>query len=799
MKTNHLRHKETVPAELSPTPDTGLTEAEARRRAELGLDNRCEEDPGKSVWQILASNFFSLFNLLNFALAFCLLLVGSYRNMLFLGVVFSNTFIGTFQELRARKTLRRLKLLNAPTACVLREDQEHTCRMEELVQGDLVVARAGDQVLADGVMLRGGGTVNESLLTGESDPIAKKPGEELLSGSYLMEGRIVYRLTRVGENSYASRLVKQAKAIKPPKSVLMTDLNKLVRLVSILLCPLGLLLFLKQYFLSHAALTDAVPTTVAAMIGMIPEGLILLTSVALAVGVVRLGRKGTLVQELYGIETLARVDTLCLDKTGTLTKGEMEVQQLVPLQGSDAELRAELGRFVSAFDDPTPTMNALRAAIAPVSAEVTALLPFSSARKKSAVSFADGHTLVLGAPSFVLEETALVRIQPQIAAAAKEGLRVMVLARAKGQLQGETLPADVEPLGLCCLSDVLRDNVTETLDYFRRQGVTLKVISGDDPRTVANIARRVDLPGWENYVDASTLTDDAKLAEAAVRCTIFGRVTPEQKRKLVEALKAAGHSVAMTGDGVNDIPALKAADCSIAMAGGSDAAKHAAQLTLLSADFAAMPAIVGEGRRVINNITRAASLFLVKTLYSFMLSVLMLFLPLTYPFQPIQLTLISSLTVGIPSFFLALEPNAERVRGSFLRTVLNRALPGAVAVTVCSSLAMVCGPAFGLAESMDSTLATLVTAMVGLMVLFQVCQPLDPKRLGLFAAMTAGMACAVLFAGKVFFLEWVDGLALWLFLGLSVLAFLLVFLVSRLTSRAETRLDHIRAAHSEKL
>ena len=785
----NILRRQSVPLDLPPTPDTGLTEAEAKRRAEFGYDNRCEEDPGKSVWQILAENFFSLFNLLNFALAFCLLLVGSYRNMMFLGVVFSNTFIGTFQELRARKTLRRLKLLNAPTACVLRDGKERACRSEELVQGDLVIARAGDQVLADGEMISGGGTVNESLLTGESDPISKKPGDELFSGSYLMEGRIVYRLTRVGEASYASRLVKQAKAIKPPKSVLMTDLNKLVRLVSILLCPLGLLLFLKQYFLTHAPLETAIPTTVAAMIGMIPEGLILLTSVALAVGVVRLGKKGTLVQELYGIETLARVDTLCLDKTGTLTKGEMEVQELIPLTGDAESLRADLGRFISAFDDPTPTMRALRAFVPAVSAEFTATLPFSSARKKSAVSFADGRTLVMGAPSFVLDAPALARIQPQIEAAAQQGLRVMVLAAGKGVIDGEKLPEPLEPLGLCCLSDVLRDNVTETLNYFRRQGVTLKVISGDDPRTVANIARRVDMPGWENFVDATTLTDDAALAEAAERCTIFGRVTPEQKRKLVEALKAAGHSVAMTGDGVNDIPALKAADCSIAMAGGADAAKHAAQLTLMNADFAAMPEIVGEGRRVINNITRASSLFLVKTLYSFMLSVLMLVLPLTYPFQPIQLTLVSSLTVGIPSFFLALEPNQERVRGNFLQTVLNRALPGAIAVTVCSSLAMVCGEAFGLPTDMDSTLATLVTAMVGLMVLFRVCLPLNRNRIVLFSAMLLGMAGAVLFANKVFYLAHLQGqpIAILLFLVLSILAFFLMFLITRTEKRLEKR------------
>ena len=445
----HEKVSPVPPEGLPATPATGLTEEEAARRAEMGLDNRHKADAGKSVGQILAGNFFSLFNMLNFALAACLILVGSYRNMLFLGVVFSNTLIGTVQELRAKRTLQRLKLLNAPAARVLREGQEKTCRMEQLVLGDLVVARAGDQILADGQVVEGQGAANESLLTGESDAIGKSPGDELLSGSYLMEGRLVYRLTRVGAESYAGRLIREAKAIKPPKSVLMTDLNRLVRLVSMLLCPLGLLLFLKQFYLSHIALTEAVPTTVAAMIGMIPEGLILLTSVALAVGVVRLGGKGTLVQELYGIETLARVDTLCLDKTGTLTKGEMAVERLDPVGCTEADMLRELGRFLSAFDDPTPTLEALRRAIPPVDGVVTGTLPFSSARKKSAVAFDDGTVLVLGAPSFVMEGELPAPVRQRMEAAAGEGLRVLLLARAKGALDGESISA---PLEACAAS-----------------------------------------------------------------------------------------------------------------------------------------------------------------------------------------------------------------------------------------------------------------------------------------------------------------------------------------------------------
>ena len=766
----HEKVSPVPPEDLPATPATGLTEEEAARRAEMGLDNRHKADAGKSVGQILAENFFSLFNMLNFALAACLILVGSYRNMLFLGVVFSNTLIGTVQELRAKRTLQRLKLLNAPAARVLREGQEKTCRMEQLVLGDLVVARAGDQILADGQVVEGQGAANESLLTGESDAIGKSPGDELLSGSYLMEGRLVYRLTRVGAESYAGRLIREAKAIKPPKSVLMTDLNRLVRLVSMLLCPLGLLLFLKQFYLSHIALTEAVPTTVAAMIGMIPEGLILLTSVALAVGVVRLGGKGTLVQELYGIETLARVDTLCLDKTGTLTKGEMAVERLDPVGCTEADMRRELGRFLSAFDDPTPTLEALRRAIPPVDGVVTGTLPFSSARKKSAVAFDDGTVLVLGAPSFVMEGELPAPVRQRMEAAAGEGLRVLLLARAKGALEGESISAPLEVLGLCCLSDVIRENAADTLAYFRRQGVTVKVISGDDPRTVAHIARRVGLEGWENAVDATTLGEGAALAEAAERYTIFGRVTPAQKRELVEAMKAAGHSVAMTGDGVNDIPALKAADCSIAMAGGSDAACRVAQITLLDADFDVMPRIVLEGRRVINNITRAASLFLVKNIFSLILSVLLLIFPFAYPFAPIQLTLVSSLTIGLPSFVLALQPSRDRVSGRFLRNVIMRALPGGVCTAALIIPLMALSGRLGFSQDVVSTLSTLIAGYSGLVVLLLTCLPLNALRAGLVAIMAALFAGAVVLLPQVFYLSPVSGGQWWVLASAAVLA-----------------------------
>ena len=741
-----------TPENYVPTADTGLTTEEVTTRQRDGLSNKVKADSGKSVWQILMSNFFTLFNLLNFALAACLLLVGSYRNMLFLGVVFSNTLIGTIQELRAKHTIEKLKLLNAPQAHAIRNGKEITCTPDELVQDDLVVLRAGDQVVADAIVRSGGGAANESLLTGESDAIGKHAGDWLMSGSYITEGKFVAQLVHVGSASYAAELTREAKAIKRPNSVLMTELNQLVRRISVILVPLGLLLFCKQYFLNHAALTAAIPTTVAAMIGMIPEGLILLTSVALAVGVVKLGRHQTLVQELYGIETLARVDVLCLDKTGTITKGEMQMEKMIPVDADEDTLRSSLAKFLGAFETSNGTLKAMTDAVKPAKVHPIATLPFSSKRKKSAVSFPEGDTLILGAPSFVLEDHFPDDLRQTIDTYTAEGFRVLALARGEGCVTDTDAPPVTQVLGLICLSDALRENAADTLAYFRQQGVTIKVISGDDPRTVSSIAKRVQLEGWDRWVDATTLTTESQLREAAEKYTVFGRVTPMQKKQLVEALKSNGHSVAMTGDGVNDIPALKTADCSIAMAGGADAAKHAAQLTLLNADFASLPLVVDEGRRVINNITRAASLFLVKTLYSFALSVITLLFPLNYPFQPIQLTLISSVTIGIPTFFLALEPNRERVQGKFLETVMRNAVPGAAGVTLCAIAAMVMAH-FGHNATVISTMATMAAGTVGLMVLTSVCLPFTLMRGTLLGVMTLGFVSAVLFAGKTFLID----------------------------------------------
>ena len=731
---------------LAPTPATGLTSDEAERRAEAGLSNRQTQEAGKSVPQIVAENLFTLFNLLNFALALCLALVGSWRNMLFMGVVFSNTLIGTVQSLRARRMLNRLRLLQQRPAHPLRDGTEQSVPPEALVLGDRIVLRAGDQIPADAVLCAGDCAADESLLTGEREPVAKKPGDPLRSGSFLTEGRAVAELTAVGDDAYAARLTREARRIKQPKSELMTELNRLVAWVSRLLVPLGLLLFAKQFFLQRAPIGEAIPEAVAAMIGMIPEGLILLTSVALLAGVIKLGRRQTLVQELYGIETLARADVLCVDKTGTLTTGEMTLERMTPLEADEAELALKIARFLAAFEASSGTLKALADALPQTENTACAVLPFSSQRKKSAASYPEGTTLILGAPSFVTD-----RVPTEAGEAAAEGYRVLLLAEAKGTITDGQIPPPTRLLGLFLLRDTLRATAAETLAWFAAQGVSVRVLSGDDPRTVAAVARRLGLDGWERTADCAAL-DDEQLLAAADRTVIFGRLTPDRKRILVEAMKQAGYNVAMTGDGVNDIPSLKAADCSIAIGGGADATEHAAQLVLLDGDFQSLPAVVAEGRRVIGNITRTASLFLVKTLFSFALSALLLFLPLRYPFQPIQLTLISGLTVGIPSFFIALERSGERSRGHFLQTILLRAAPGALAVVCCAVAAMLTERS-GTPHAVCSTMAALSAGVIGLCNLALLCQPFTRLRAVVCCAMCAGLAGAVLLLPGLFLLD----------------------------------------------
>ena len=749
-------------------PLHGLTQEEVRARREQGRTNTMPRRTEGGVADILRRNVLTLFNLLNLCLAGLLLWVGSHRDMLFLGVVLSNTLIGTIQELRAKRTHDRLQLLSEGRVRVMRDGVECRLSPQELVLDDVVLLSRGDQVPADATVLSGTGEADESLLTGESAPVSKTAGGTLYSGSFLVSGSVAACLTAVGADSYAGQLQLSARRVKRAQSELMRDMRRIIRWVSVLIVPIGAAMFSRQYASVDLGLRDAVTGTVASVLGMIPEGLILLTSVSLAAGVVALGRRNALVNELFGIETLARTDVVCMDKTGTLTSGEMVLDRTLALNGvPPEEIAAYMAALLRASADETPTVRALAEAFPASNApEIAQAVPFSSARKWSAAQAEGLGSVVLGAPERLLKGEALKQAQ----ALAAQGLRVLALLCAPAPLCGEALPEGLVPAALLCLRDALRPNVQKTVRYFGEQGVTLKVISGDSPLTVSHAAAAAGVPGADRMVDLSTIEGEKDYTALSRHYTIFGRVSPQDKQGLIEALRKDGHGVAMVGDGVNDIPALKAADCSIAMAGGSDAACRVAQITLLDADFDVMPRIVLEGRRVINNITRAASLFLVKNIFSLILSVLLLIFPFAYPFAPIQLTLVSSLTIGIPSFVLALQPSRDRVSGSFLRNVIMRALPGGVCTAALIIPLMAFSDGLGFSQDVISTLSTLIAGYSGLVVLFLTCLPLNALRGGLVAAMAVLFAGAVLLLPQVFYLSPVSGGQWWVLAAAAMLA-----------------------------
>ena len=766
----------------TPDPETGLTDTQVQNRINEGHTNRAPSHITKTAGQILKENICTLFNLLNFCIALCLLLVGSYRNLLFLGVVLSNLAIGVFQQLRSKQKLEKLSVLSQPGVQVVRNGRCCRIPVEELVLDDVIELSLGSQVPADAVVLCGSGELNEALLTGESDPIRKSPGDNILSGSFVVSGTFRARVEHVGSDNYAASLAQQAKRYQKTHSELMQALGRIVQFTGMLVVPLGLLLFIRSFFTLESGLVGSVEQAAASMIGMIPSGLMLLCSVSLALGAVTLARKQTLVQDLYCIETLSRVDTLCLDKTGTLTAGRMEVTEVVfsdPDRG--AAHKGLLRSLAAALPKDNATALALGAYCAGFTGALlspTAVLPFSSKRKYSAAAFSDAGVLYLGAPEFlcpVLPDTLTEAARAYLA----QGCRVLVFAQDRQQTDPASPLEHPAALGLIILSDVLRPEAADTLAFFHREGVTVKLISGDNPQAVSSIAKRLELPGADAYIDVSAL-NDTDLAAAATRYTVFGRVSPEQKRVLIKALQTAGHTVAMTGDGVNDVLALKDADCSVAMAAGSDAARQVAQLVLLDNNFASLPHVVMEGRRVINNVTRTASLFLVKTMFSFLLTVASLLFGMVYPFQPIQLSLISALTIGVPAFLLAMEPNRTRVTGRFLLNVLSRALPGSLCVFLYMLLANSIGPLIGLDPNEVNTLCVYLTGIAGLCFLLRVCNPLNLRRGLLCAVMAAAFLLgAVLFRGLLQ-LMLPTGRMLYLLLPLGLFCYPLLGALTRL-------------------
>lgn len=734
-------------------PERGLSREQVEERIAAGTVNRQPQSKTKTVSRIIRDNTLTLFNLLNIVLALMIIFVASFQNLLFINIVIINTVIGIVQEIRAKRTIDRLSIISQPHATVIRDGQQQDIGFENIVMDEVMLLKAGKQVPSDSRILTGELEVNESLLTGESESVIKHPGDELLSGSFVVSGEAAVQVFRVGSENYASKLVAAVQVVKKPNSEIMTALGFIMKVVGVVILPIGLLLLYKQIFLQAMSIQAGVVATVAALIGMIPEGLVLLTSVALAAGVVRLGHYQTLVQELYCIETLARVDVLCLDKTGTITEGNMEVLSLETIDNVKNPVQV-LRALVANLKDDNATNKALRESFKGEAPKwkCEKVVAFSSERKWSGAHFKDQGTFVIGAPEFVLGDR-YAEVQDKVEDYAREGSRVLILGYAAEPFTAEGgLPEQITTLALIPMGDKIRHEAKKTLEFFRNQGVAIKVISGDNPLTVSQVAKRAGLLDADNYIDAARLKTDEAVKKAAHTYSVFGRVTPGQKQLLIRSLKEADHTVAMTGDGVNDVLALREADCSIAMAEGSDAVRQVSQLVLLDSNFASFTRVLMEGRRVINNITRAASLFLVKTLFSLLLAVIVIMANSAYPFAPIQLTLISALTVGAPSVFLALEPNKNRVSGRFLDVVFSKALPGALTVVCNVVMIMAIGAKIALSNQEISTLAVLSTGLIGFVILFIVCQPMNNKRWVLFFVLLAAFATCVLCFENFFFL-----------------------------------------------
>ena len=718
---------------------TGLTSAEVEAATAAGQVNADAGTRTRTVGDILRANILTLFNLINVILFLLVLTTGSLKNGLFMVLIVINTVIGIVQEIRSKKVTDKLSIIAGNKAKVIRDGARSEIPIDAIVRGDVIVLGRGDQVPADSTAIAGSCRMDESLLTGESNLIVKTTGAELMSGSFVSSGMIAARVEHVGAENYAARISAEAKKHKKIKSEIMDSLNGIIRFVSIIIFPVGTALFFRMFLIADTPWDEAMLSAVAALVGMVPEGLILLTSIVLALAVIRLSQHRVLVQQLYCIETLAHVDTLCLDKTGTITTGAMEVSALQMISGTEQTAHEALGAIATADPDPNETAQAIAAwsaASGTAVPETSGYVPFSSERKWSGVTLADGRSFAMGAGQFLLKDgyAAIAAAVEPLAADA----RVLVLAQVDG-FDDETICGTPTPLALISITDQIRSSAAQTIGYFKEQGVDVKVISGDDPRTVAKIARTVGVPDADRYMDASLLDTKEEIAAAVNDYHVFGRVKPEQKKAFVKALQAAGHTVAMTGDGVNDTLALKAADCSVAMAAGSDAARNVAQLVLVDNDFAAMPKVVGEGRRSINNLERSAALFLVKTVFSMVLAVVFIFLPWQYPFQPIQMTLISAFTVGIPSFVLALEPNNERIKGHFLENVVVRSLPGSLTVILMVLAVNIFGYLMlGLNFAQVSTICVLLTAWVGVNLIFRISLPFTPIRVALLVFVVVG-------------------------------------------------------------
>ena len=777
----------------------GLTTAQVRAMKHAGHINTAVKPPSKTVKEIVYSNTFTYFNFVFLIIAIILIAVKSYRDLTFLFAIIANTLIGIYQETHAKAQLDKLTMLNAPTARVIRDGHEREIKAEKLVLNDVVVFRAGNQIPADAVILNGEVSVNESLLTGEADEIHKTVNDELMSGSFIVSGECHAQLIKVGAESYISQLTLQAKKVKTKEqSEIIRSLNRIVQIAGITIIPIGVTIFVQNFFVNHVDIQRSVQSAVAAVIGMIPEGLFLLSSIALAASTIVLAQKKVLLHDMKSIETLARVNVLCVDKTGTITSPEMGVDGFIPLEKNarKEEINKLLGDFVCAQAADNATMETLKKHFTETSdRKVASVSGFSSEFKYSGVNF-ENETYVLGAPEFILGED-YKKYQEQIEEYNHKGYRVLLFAKYGDSADGRKLTAEITPKALVLMTNPIRESAIETFKFFAAQGVEIKVISGDNPMTVSEVSRKAGIKGAEKYVDASTLTNDVMIAEAMNKYTVFGRVTPEQKRKFVKALQASGHTVAMTGDGVNDVLALRDADCSVAMASGSEAAVQAAQVVLLESDFSRMPEVVAEGRRVVNNLERSGSLFLVKNVFSFITAMLSICFALAYPLIPAQISLVSMFTIGIPGFLLSQAPNHDLIKGRFISNILKRAVPGGLTDMVVVMMMVIIGQIFAMSTVEVSTCCAFLIAFVGMIMVWRASKPIDWYKRGSIALCIIGMVLAYMILPDFFGMSRM-GIQAWIILvALAIVAIPVLMIMTTFTERMWARLAKINFSAAE--
>lgn len=723
--------------------DVGLTSKQVQLRKKQKLVNYNADVPTKSILNIIFDNLFTLFNLLNLGLGLLVFFVGSYKNLLFLGVVICNTLISIVQEIRAKIEIDKLSIIAETKVNVIRDEREEFIGINDVVLDDLISYKIGNQVVADSYIRKGVVEVNESFITGESKSRTKKVGDTLLSGSFIVSGKCLGQVIHVGENNYSSKISKEAKYVKKINSLLLKSLNQIIKLVSIVIIPVGILLFLNQYFFVKSSFSVAIVNVVAALVAMIPEGLVLLTSTVLAASSIKLAKNNVLTKQLYSIESLARTDVICFDKTGTLTEGIMDVKEFIPLTKKNYNINEIMSEICNVFDPENETMQALHKYYGKSNNyKVTNSVPFSSERKYSKVTFEMVGTFVLGAPEIILKDK---YDNYDIKKYNDEG-RVLLLASEKYR--------EIYPIGLIIIQDQIRENVKSTIDYFKEQNVDIKIISGDNPITILNIAKRLNL-NIKKHKDVSKLSDK-ELEKIVQKYSIFGRVSPHQKKIIVKALQQNGHVVAMIGDGVNDVLALKEADASIALNNGSEASRNVSEMILLDSNFDSMPLIVKEGRRTINNIERSASLFIVKTIYATLLALIFIFMPTAYPFIPIQLTLTSTFTIGIPSFILALEPNNELIKGDFLINIFKKAIPTALAIVINIIIITILGAVLNLKTTEISTLSVILTGFTGFIHLYRVCKPLNRLRTSLITLLILFFSIGVVGLKNLFSLTFLN-------------------------------------------